>query len=128
MSALACLILSAALAYLIAQFRQRRSPREATRAWRDASELVFDRNLRFWVKEEFETGDAPKDFANYVESKNALVSYMASNLLMLADRRLEIDPSTSDAETFVRQHGDLDDDVIESMWITRLSEGRQFMS
>ena len=128
MSALACLVLSAALAYLIAQFRQRRAASEATRAWRDASELVFDKNLRFWIKAEFETGDAPKDFADYVESRNALVSYMASNLLILADRRLEIDPSTSDAETFVRQHCDLDDDVIESMWITRLSEGRQFMA
>ena len=128
MSALACLVFSAALAYLIAQFRQRRAASEATRAWRDASELVFDKNLRFWIKAEFEKGDAPQDFADYVESRNALVSYMATNLLMLADRRLEIDSSTSDAEMFVRQHCDLDDDVIESMWITRLSEGRQFMS
>ncbi len=128
MSALACLVFSAALAYLIAQFKQRRAASESTMAWRDASELVFDRNLRFWIKAEFETGDAPKDFADYVASRNALVSYMASNLLMLADRRFEIDPSTRDAERFVSQHCDLDDDLIESMWITRLSEGRQFMA
>ena len=54
MSALACLVVSAFLAYLIAQFGKRRAASKSTTAWREASELVFDRNLRFQIKQEYE--------------------------------------------------------------------------
>ena len=121
MSALACLVFSAALAYLIAQFRQRRAASEATRAWRDASELVFDRNLRFQIKKEYENGVEPSNADGYAESRDSLVSHLASNLLMLANRRLEIEPTRREAEELERQHCDLDDDLIEGLWISKFS-------
>ena len=121
MSALACLVFSAALAYLIAQFKQRRAASESTMAWRDASELVFDRNLRFQIKQEYENGMEPSNADGYAASRDSLVSHLASNLLMLANRRLEIEPPRSEAEEFVRQHCDLDDDVIAEMWISKFS-------
>jgi hypothetical protein len=40
---------------------------------------------------------------------------------MLANMRLEIEPSRREAEEFVCQHCDLDDDLIEGMWISRFS-------
>ncbi|QNJ25245.1 hypothetical protein SynSYN20_00907 [Synechococcus sp. SYN20] len=119
MSALACLVVSAFLAYLIAEFRKRRVASKSTKAWREASELVFDRNLRFHIKLEYETGAAPSNAEGYAESRDSLVSHLASNLLMLANRRLEIEPSKSEAEEFVRQHCDLEDDLMEGMWISR---------
>ncbi len=121
MSSLACLVVSAFLAYLIAQFHKRRSSSKTTTAWRDTSELVFDRNLRFYIKLEYETGVAPSNSEGYAESRDSLVSHLASNLLMLANRRLENEPSRHEAEEFVRQHCDLDDDLIEGMWIARFS-------
>ena len=121
MSALTCLVVSAFLAYLIAQFQKRRCSSKSTTAWRDASELVFDRNLRFHIKLEYETGAAPSNAEGYAESRDSLVSYLASNLLMLANRRLENEPSRHEAEEFVRQHCDLDDDLMEGMWISRFS-------
>ena len=107
MSALACLVVSTFLAYLIAQFQKRSSSRKSTTAWQEASELVFDRNLRFHIKLEYETGAAP--------------SNSEPNLLMLANMRLEIEPSRREAEEFVCQHCDLDDDLMEGMWISRFS-------
>ena len=121
MSALACLVLSAFFAYLIAQFRKSRAASKSTTAWREASELVFDRNLRFHIKLEYETGAAPSDTQGYAESRDSLVSYLASNLLILANLRLEIEPSRREAEEFVCQHCDLDDDLMEGMWISRFS-------
>ena len=121
MSALACLVLSACLAYLIAQFQKRRSSSKSTTEWREASELVFDRNLRFNIKQEYETGAAPSNADGYAESRDSLVHYLASNLLMLANVRLEIEPSRREAEEFVCQHCDLDDDLMEGMWISRVS-------
>ena len=119
MSALACLVVSGFLAYLIAEFRKRRVASKSTKAWREASELVFDRNLRFHIKLEYETGAAPINAEGYAESRDSLVSYLASNLLMLANRRLEIEPSKSEAEEFVRQHCDLDDDLMAELWISK---------
>lgn len=49
MSALACLVVSGFLAYLIAEFRKRRVASKSTKAWREASELVFERELRFQI-------------------------------------------------------------------------------
>ena len=121
MSALACLVVSAFLAYLISQFQKRRSSSKSTTAWREASELVFDRNLRFHIKLEYETGAAPSNSEGYAESRDSLVSHLASHLLMLAKRRLENEPSRHEAEEFVRQHCDLDDDLMEGMWISRFS-------
>ena len=121
MSALACLVVSGFFAYLIAEFRKRRVASKNTEAWREASELVFDRNLRFHIKQEYETGAAPSNAVGYAESRDSLVSHLASNLLMLANRRLEIEPSKSEAEQFVRQHCDLDDELMEGMWISRFS-------
>ena len=121
MSALACLVFSAALACLIDQFRQRRAASKSTAAWREASELVFDRNLRFQIKQEYQNGMKPSNADGYAESRDSLVSHLASNLLMLANRRLEIEPTRSEAEEFVRQHCDLDDDLIEGMWISKFS-------
>ena len=121
MSALACLVVSAFLAYLIAQFGKRRAARKSTTAWREASELVFDRNLRFQIKQEYENGMEPSNADGYAASRDSLVSHLASNLLMLANRRLEIEPPSSEAEEFVRQHCDLDDDVIAEMWISKFS-------
>ena len=121
MSALACLVVSAFLAFLIAQFQRRRSSSKSTTACLDASELVFDRNLRFHIKLEYETGAAPSNAEGYAESRDSLVSHLASNLLMLANRRLENEPSRHEAEEFVRQHCDLDDDLMEGMWISRFS-------
>ena len=121
MSALACLVVSGFLAYLIAEFRKSSSSSKLTTAWREASELVFHRNLRFHIKLEYETGAAPINAEGYAESRDSLVSYLASNLLMLANRRLEIEPPRSEAEEFVRQHCDLDDDVIAEMWISKFS-------
>lgn len=121
MSALACLVVSGFFAYLIAEFRKRRVASKNTEAWREASELVFDRNLRFHIKQEYETGAAPSNAEGYAESRDSLVSHLASNLLMLANRRLEIEPSKSEAEQFVRQHCDLDDELMEGMWISRFS-------
>ena len=121
MSALACLVISAFFAYLIAQFRKRRVASKSTTAWREASELVFDRDLRFQIKQEYETGMEANNADGYAESRDSLVSHLASNLLMLANRRLEIEPTRSEAEEFVRQHCDLDDDLIEGMWISKFS-------
>ena len=121
MSALACLVLSAFFAYLIAQFRKSRAASKSTTAWREASELVFDRNLRFQIKQEYENGMEPSNADGYAASRDSLVSHLASNLLMLANRRLEIEPPRSEAEEFVRQHCDLDDDVIAEMWISKFS-------
>ena len=121
MSALSCLVISALLAYLIAQFRKSRAASKSTMAWREASELVFDRNLRFQIKQEYENGMEPSNADSYVASRDSLVSHLASNLLMLANRRLEIEPTRSEAEEFVRQHCDLDDDLIAEMWISKLS-------
>ncbi|MDG2215425.1 MAG: hypothetical protein P8K91_01400 [Synechococcus sp. cluster2_bin.235] len=121
MSALACLVVSGFLAYLIAEFRKRRVASKSTKAWREASELVFDRNLRFHIKLEYETGAAPSNAEGYAESRDALVSHLGSNLLMLANRRLEIEPSKSEAEEFVRQHCDLDDDRMAELWISKFS-------
>ena len=121
MSALACLVVSAFLAYLIAQFQKRSSSSKSTTAWREASELVFDRNLRFYIKLEYEIGAAPSDTEGYAESRDSLISHLASNLLMLANRRLENEPSRHEAEEFVRQHCDLDDDLMEGMWISKFS-------
>ena len=121
MSALACLVVSSFLADLISRFQKRSSSSKSTTAWRDASELVFDRNLRFHIKLEYETGAAPSNAEGYAESRDSLVSHLSSNLLMLANRRLEIEPSKSEAEEFVRQHCDLDDDLMEGMWISRFS-------
>ena len=121
MSALACLVFSAALAYLIDQFRQRRAASKSTAAWREASELVFDRNLRFQIKQEYENGMEPSNADGYAASRDSLVSHLASNLLMLANVRLEIEPSRREAEEFVCQHCDLDDDLMEGMWISRIS-------
>ncbi len=121
MSALACLVVSAFLAYLISQFQKRRSSSKSTTAWREASELVFDRNLRFHIKLEYETGAAPNNSEVNAESRDSFVSFLASNLLMLANRRLEIEPSRSEAEQFVRQHCDLDHDLLAEMWISKFS-------
>ena len=121
MSALACLVVSAFLAYLISQFQKRRSSSKSTTAWREASELVFDRDLRFQIKKEYETGMEANNADGYVESRDSLFSYLASNLLMLANRWLEIEPTRSEAEEFVRQHCDLDDDLIEQLWIKQFS-------
>ena len=121
MSALACLVVSAFLAYLISLFQRRRSSSKSTTAWREASELVFDRNLRFHIKLEYETGAVPSNAEGYAESRDSLVSHLASNLLMLANRRLENEPFRHEAEEFVRQHCDLDDDLMEGMWISRFS-------
>ena len=41
---------------------------------------------------------------------------------MLADRRLEIEPSMADAEEFLRQHCDLDDDFIAGLWISMINQ------
>jgi hypothetical protein len=119
MSALACLVISAFLAYLIAKFRKRRAASKSMMAWREGSELVFDRNLRSQIKQEYETGIQPSNSEGYVKSRDSLVHHLASNLLMLANRRLEIEPSMSDAEEFVRQYCDLDDDLMERMWISK---------
>ena len=119
MSALACLVFSAALAYLIAQFRQRRAASKSTAAWREASELVFDRNLRFQIKQKYENGMEPSNADDYAASRDSFVSHLASNLLMLSNRRLEIEPTRSEAEEFVRQHCDLDDDLIAELWISK---------
>ena len=121
MSALACLVGSEFLAYLIAQFQKRSAASKSTTAWREVSELVFDRDLRFQIKQEYETGMEANNADGYAESRDSLVSHLASNLLMLANRRLEIEPPRSEAEEFVRQHCDLDDDLIEGMWISKFS-------
>ena len=121
MSALACLVLSAFFAYLIAQFRKSRAASKSTTAWREASELVFDRNLRFQIKQEYENGIDPSNADGYAASRDSLVSHLASNLLMLANRRLEIEPTRSEAEEFVLQHCDLDDDLIAELWISKFS-------
>ena len=121
MSALACLVISAFFAYLIAQFQKRSAASKSTTAWREVSELVFDRDLRFQIKQEYETGMEANNGDGYAESRDSLVSHLASNLLMLANRRLEIEPTRSEAEEFVRQHCDLDDDLIEGMWISKFS-------
>ncbi|MDB4485878.1 hypothetical protein N9025_00540 [Synechococcus sp. AH-707-B22] len=49
MSALACLVVSEFLAYLIAQFQKSSSSSKRTTAWREASGLVFERELRFQI-------------------------------------------------------------------------------
>ena len=121
MSALACLVVSAFLAYLIAQFGKRCAASKSTTAWREASELVFDRNLRFQIKQEYENGMEPSNADGYAASRDSLVSHLASNLLMLANRRLEIEPPRSEAEEFVRQQCDLDDDLIEQLWINQFT-------
>ena len=81
--------------------------------------LVFDGDLRLHNKQEYETGAEPSNSEGYAESRDSLVNHLASNLLMLANRRLEIEPTRSEAEEFVRQHCDLDDDLMEGMWISR---------
>ena len=78
-------------------------------------------DLRFQIKQEYETGMEANNADGYAESRDSLVSHLASNLLMLANRRLEIEPTRSEAEEFVRQHCDLDDDLIEGMWISKFS-------
>ena len=40
---------------------------------------------------------------------------------MLANRRLEAEPPRREAEEVVRQHCDLDDELIEGMWISKIS-------
>ena len=119
MSALACLVLSAFFAYLIAQFRKSSAASKSTTAWREASELVFDRNLRFQIKQKYENGMEPSNADDYAASRDSFVSHLASNLLMLSNRRLEIEPTRSEAEEFVRQHCDLDDDLIAELWISK---------
>ena len=37
-------------------------------------------------------------------------------------RRLEIEPSMADAEEFLRQHCDLDDDFIAGLWISMINQ------
>ena len=120
-SALACLVISAFLAYLITQFRKRSAASKRTTAWREASELVLDRDLRFHIKLEYATGAAPNNSEVNAKSRDSLVSFLASNLLMLANRRLEIEPSRSEAEQFVRQHCDLDHALLAEMWISKFS-------
>lgn len=122
MSALACLVLSALLGYVIAQFRQRNAAHNITTAWREASELVFDKDLRFKIKEEYDSGVELSHADEYAASRDALVGHMASNLLMLAHRRLEVEPAMPEAEDFVRQHCDLDVDLLEELWISMLSQ------
>ena len=61
----------------------------------------------------------PSNADGYAASRDSLVSHLASNLLMLANRRLEIEPTRSEAEEFVRQHCDLDDDLIAELWISK---------
>ena len=119
MSALACLVLSAFFAYLIAQFRKSSAASKSTTAWREASELVFDRNLRFQIKQKYENGMEPSNADDYAASRDSFVSHLASNLLMLSNRRLEIEPTRREAEEFVRQHCDLDDDLIAELWISK---------
>ena len=119
MSALACLVLSAFFVYLIAQFRKSSAASKSTTAWREASELVFDRNLRFQIKQKYENGMEPSNADDYAASRDSFVSHLASNLLMLSNRRLEIEPTRSEAEEFVRQHCDLDDDLIAELWISK---------
>ena len=113
MSALACLVVSAFLAYLIAQFQKRRSSSKSTTEWREASELVFDRNLRFHIKQEYETGAAPINSEGYSESRDSLVSCLASNLLMLVNRLLKIEITKSKAENLFSQHCGLDDEKMK---------------
>ena len=120
-SGLVCLVISAFLAYLITQFRKRSAASKRTTAWREASELVLDRDLRFHIKLEYATGAAPNNSEVKAKSRDSLVSFLASNLLMLANRRLEIEPSRSEAEQFVRQHCDLDHDLLAEMWISKFS-------
>ena len=122
MSALSCLILSAFLGYVIAQFRQRNAAHKITTAWREASELVFDKDLRFKIKEEYDSGVELSHTDEYSASRDALVGYMASNLLLLAHRRLEVEPTMQVAEHFVRQHCDLNIDLLEELWISMLSQ------
>ena len=121
-SALACLVISAFLAYLITQFRKRSAASKRTTAWHEASEHIFDTDLRFHIKLEYETGAAPINSEVNAESRDSLVSFLASNLLMLADRRLEIEPSRADSEEFLRQHCDLDDDLIAGLWISMINQ------
>ena len=41
---------------------------------------------------------------------------------MLADRSLEVESSMADAEEFLRQHCDLDDDLIAGQWISMTNQ------
>ena len=46
----------------------------------------------------------PNNADGYAASRDSLVSHLATNLLMLSNRRLEIEPSRSEAEEFLGQH------------------------
>ena len=63
----------------------------------------------------------PNNADGYAASRDSLFSHLATNLLMLSNRRLEIEPSRSEAEQFVRQHCDLDHDLLAEMWISKFS-------
>ena len=122
MSSLACLVLSTSLAYFIAQLQTRCATKTAPTSSPEASELVFDLDLGFQLKQDYEIGVEANNASSDSASRDSLVRHFASLLLMLADRRLEIEPSMADVEEFLRQHCDLDDDFIAGLWISMISQ------
>ena len=101
MSSLACLVLSTYLVYLTAQLQTRCATKTAPTSSPEASELVFDLDLGFQLKQDYEIGVEANNASSDSASRDSLVRHFDSHLLMLADRRLEVEPSMADAEEFL---------------------------
>ena len=101
MSSLACLVLSTSLAYFIAQLQTRCATKTAPTSSPETSELVFDPDLEFQVMQDYEIGVEANNASSDFASRDSLVRHFASHLLMLADRRLEVEPSRAEAEEFL---------------------------
>ena len=69
MLSVACIALVVVLLFLLRQRSMRTAQKHVTDAWRDASELAFDRDLRFYIAREARSGEKPDVYPDYQDAK-----------------------------------------------------------
>ena len=121
MLSVACIALVVVLLFLLRQRSIRAAQKHVTDAWRDASELAFDRDLRFYIAREARSGEKPDVYPDYQHAKQLLVTHLATQLLVLAQKRLGRETPLPQVEDFVAQHCDLSDEALLVLWIDELS-------
>ena len=99
----------------------RAAQKRDTDAWRDASELAFDRDLRFYIAREARSGEKPDVYPDYQHAKQLLVTHLATQLMVLAQKRLGRASPLPQVEDFVEQHCDLSDEALLALWLDEIS-------
>lgn len=105
MRELACLVVSAFFAYLIAQFQKSSSSSKSTKDWSEAQILFFDGDLRNILNRIMRLALSPTTL-RAMQNRETLSQPLGFQSVMLANKLLEIEPSRRKAEDFVLQHGD----------------------